>query len=130
MRVKATLLSTKLSARIVDREVKAEILSTAQLITKNSVPEVSLLSVDDWKKILDMKKNWVNIEFENNKISVPRENVLNAIDVNTKLESLDKLPDLGLVIACDIVKRHQGNIFVKKTKTKGFTLQISVPQID
>ena len=46
-----------------------------------------------------------------------------------KVENLKKIAELGLVIACDIVKRHQGVIYTKKSKTLGLNLHICVPQI-
>lgn len=113
-----------------DLIVNAEVLTANKIKSKNSVVEISLLPLTEWKKNLASNKLWVNIEFENNKIMVPKDQILNAIESSNKLPNLEQLQDLGLVIAADIIKRHQGNIFVKKVKSKGFALQICIPQVD
>lgn len=111
-------------------KVKADILSSAEIISRIDDIEVSLLSLSDWKKNLNKNKNWVKIEFDNSKISIPKEIILRMIGFTQLDEQLDKSTELGIVIACDIVKRHQGNIFVKKSQSAGFSLHICVPLFD
>jgi len=55
---------------------------------------------------------------------------MNALTLCKKSDKLDKIQELGLVIACDIVKRHQGIIYTKKSKSTGLSLQICIPKIN
>ena len=87
-------------------------------------------SQEDWNKKLEKSSNWVKIIFENRKVSIPREIISNAINSGRSAENLDKIQELGIVIACDIIQRHQGNIYTKKSKSSGFSLHICVPKID
>lgn len=111
-------------------KVKSEILSSQELKSKNKEIEVSLQSLEEWYKNLDKKKYWIRIIFENRKISIPKENVFNVFNSSNKSEDLDKLYELGLVIAGDIILRHQGNLYIKNTKATGFSLHLCVPKID
>ena len=111
-------------------KVKAEILSASELISRKDDIEISYISLDKWIKNLNKNASWVKIVFENSKISIPKEIILNAISFSQPDERFDKFTELGIAIACDIVQRHQGNIFVNKTKAKGFSLHICVPKID
>ena len=111
-------------------KVRAEILSASELISRKDDIEISFISLENWVKNLNKNASWVNIVFENSKISIPKEIILNAISFSQPDERFDKFTELGIVIACDIVQRHQGNIFVKKTNAKGFSLHICVPKTD
>jgi signal transduction histidine kinase len=108
-------------------KVNADVLSSADLISKIDDIEIGLLALKDWKKVLNKNDNWIKIEFQNSKISVSKENISRALGFHQLDEQLDKFTELGIVIACDIVERHQGNIYTKKSRAAGFSLQICVP---
>jgi len=111
-------------------KVKTETFSSTELKSKSKEIDISLMSTEDWNKKLEQSSKWVKIIFENRKVSVPREIIANAINSNKSVESLDKIQELGIVISCDIIQRHQGNIYTKKSKSSGFSLHICVPKID
>ena len=111
-------------------KVKTETFSSAELKSKSKEIDDSLMSIENWDETLEQSSHWVKIVFENKKISVPKVHISNAINLNKHAENLDKMKELGIVIACDIVQRHRGNIYTKKLKSSGFSLHICVPKID
>ena len=111
-------------------KVITETFSSAELKSKSKEIDICNLSAEEWINRIEESKNWVRIIFENRRISVPRENIINALTLCKKSENLDKIEELGLVIACDIVKRHQGIIYTKKSKSSGLFLHICVPKIN
>jgi signal transduction histidine kinase len=110
--------------------VKSEILSSAELKSKNKEIDVSMQTFENWNKNIDKSKQWIKIIFENRKISIPKENIFDALNLKNNVEKLEKLNELGIKIACDIVQRHQGNIYIKKSKASGLSLHICVPKIN
>lgn len=111
-------------------KVCTEILSTENILSKTNADDVSLLEYDDWKKQIKKTSKWVKISFENNKIIIPIENVIRAINDGYHAEDLNQLSEIGIIIACDIVKRHHGNIYINKSKKVGFSLHILVPNVE
>ncbi len=110
--------------------VKTEIFSSDELKSRNKEIDVSLWSLEDWNKKFEKSNQWIKITFENRKISVPKEKISVAFNSCKKATNLDKIQELGLVIACDIVKRHHGVIYTKKLKDTGFSLHICIPKCD
>ena len=109
-------------------KVKTETFSSAELRSRSKEIDTCLMPIEDWIKRLEKNCHWVKITFENKKIVILKENIISAMNSCKSAENLDKIHELGLVIACDIVKRHQGIIYTKKSKSTGFSLHICVPQ--
>jgi nitrogen-specific signal transduction histidine kinase len=111
-------------------KVKSETFSSAELKSISKEIDVCSIPVEDWINKIEQCSHWVKITFENRKITVPNEKINVAFNSCKKAENLDKIQELGLVIACDIVKRHQGIIYTKKSKSSGFSVHICVPKND
>jgi signal transduction histidine kinase len=108
-------------------KVRTENLSSKELEGSGKEIEFSFIHPEEFKTKIQKSDRWIRIVFENKKITVPKKNIVETLTSCSSTENLIKIKELGLVIACDIVKRHQGIIYTKKTISSGLILHICIP---
>lgn len=108
----------------VKSNLSSELISGINEINNSSIP------TPIWNKNLEKHNKWIRIIFENRKIAISEEKINKVFDLWKKNEVSSKIEELGLLIACDIVQRHQGIIYTKKIQSAALSLNICVPKIN
>jgi len=95
-----------------DLKIDGSHFSSKEIIESLNDKMIHSISKDDWLKKLNETSNWIGIKFENEKIKIENKFFKNAFSDQISSSLKEDSNSLGLIVACDIVHRHGGNITV------------------
>jgi len=110
-----------------DLKIEEKITKPSEFISSLNDQMIYAADKKSWLDYLEKNSDWISLRFENDKLDI--EKIFFEMSFSENIDSSLKFDKntLGLIVAKDIVKRHNGNIVVSAMQEKGLIVEVFAP---